>query len=887
MNLKQWCDDLASTELASLVEFGNPAFGDVDLVIAKAYDTEMPAVRFVANYCQAHRGLASIYDAKWKDMPESAAFAKLDGELQRDAIVAATSLAALCTRIHGITQEVFRTNESLTREELDPLASVLRRPDLSLLEMMLSGTSSIKQPWDEQSLLLLWRNIPKFHYCFPVKRYLRLSELWANKNEWSEQLAHALQTAIAPYSAYEPELRQRTEDVGKPKAIATDEPRVFELKPCDAWTDTMVQQLNGRNETQQAAWTQLLAHCETAKASSPSKTFLKKATAWIDAIGHDAYVEVMVPVLVSIGSAYGEPPPRQENNAWVIDSTTLVDDLRANLLRGLVWTTSLVDDKALLTALAGAADRCFQKVRNVGPRTPKIGNACLWVFAHSESMEAVAQLNRLMGRVKHASVRKQIEHSLNAAAEHHGLTRSDLEDMAVPTCGLTDVGVMRQTFGDYTAELSILSTSTTKTEWHTPAGKVQKTIPKAVKEEFAAELKNWKANEKLLKQTLSGQRDRLESFYQTENQWTYPEWRERLLDHPLMGWFARRLIWTFHAGDESAAAIWHEGQLVDASGDAIKEPAPDTKVKLWHPIEDTTEGVSAWREWMLTHVITQPFKQAYREVYLLTDAERTTGTYSNRFAAHVIKQHQFRALCQARGWQYDLMGQWDSHNIPEKVLLAHNLRAEFWVDAAGGEAASEAGIFLYLATDQVRFYQCDAEAYARDRWAIRRDGEPLPLDQIPPLVFSEIMRDVDLFVGVASVGNDPNWNDGGPEGQYRDYWHETSFGDLSATAQTRREILERLVPKVKIANRCSFDDKFLIVRGDKRTYKIHLGSSNILMDPNDQYLCIVPGRGAGPGDKVFLPFEGDQRLAVILSKAMMLADDAKIKDSTILSQIGR
>ena len=77
------------------------------------------------------------------------------------------------------------------------------------------------------------------------------------------------------------------------------------------------------------------------------------------------------------------------------------------------------------------------------------------------------------------------------------------------------------------------------------------------------------------------------------------------------------------------------------------------------------------------------------------------------------------------------------------------------------------------------------------------------------------------------------------------------------------------------------------MRGDKRTYKIHLGSSNILMEPNDQYLCIVPGRGdTKVGDKVFLPFEGDQRLAVILSKAMMLAEDTKIKDSTILSQIG-
>ena len=56
---------------------------------------------------------------------------------------------------------------------------------------------------------------------------------------------------------------------------------------------------------------------------------------------------------------------------------------------------------------------------------------------------------------------------------------------------------------------------------------------------------------------------------------------------------------------------------------------------------------------------------------------------------------------------------------------------------------------------------------------------------MPPLAFSEVMRDVDLFVGVASVGNDPTWADGGPDGRYRDYWHDYSFGALSATAQTR------------------------------------------------------------------------------------------------------
>ena len=103
-------------------------------------------------------------------------------------------------------------------------------------------------------------------------------------------------------------------------------------------------------------------------------------------------------------------------------------------------------------------------------------------------------------------------------------------------------------------------------------------------------------------------------------------------------------------------------------------------------------------------------------------------------------------------------------------------------------------------------------------------------------------------------------------------------------------MLERLIPRLKIAPRCTFSDQFLVVRGDLRTYKIHLGSGNILMEPNDQYLCIVARRGAsesaGPGG-VFLPFEGDNTLSIILSKALLLADDAKITDPTIVSQIKR
>lgn len=103
------------------------------------------------------------------------------------------------------------------------------------------------------------------------------------------------------------------------------------------------------------------------------------------------------------------------------------------------------------------------------------------------------------------------------------------------------------------------------------------------------------------------------------------------------------------------------------------------------------------------------------------------------------------------------------------------------------------------------------------------------------------------------------------------------------SARVRRDALTRLLPRLAIAGRCELTERFLRVRGDLRTYKIHLGSGNILMELNDAYLCIVPGSGS---EQVFLPFEEDGgMLSVILSKAFLLAADLTITDPSITRQL--
>jgi hypothetical protein len=61
--------------------------------------------------------------------------------------------------------------------------------------------------------------------------------------------------------------------------------------------------------------------------------------------------------------------------------------------------------------------------------------------------------------------------------------------------------------------------------------------------------------------------------------------------------------------------------------------------------------------------------------------------------------------------------------------------------------------------------------------------------------------------------------------------------------------------------------------------------ATILKAPNDQYLCIVPTSRDESSGGVFLPFEGDRVLSINLSKAFMLAEDSKITDTSITSQL--
>ncbi|MGW0594113.1 DUF4132 domain-containing protein [Streptosporangium sp. NPDC002607] len=448
--------------------------------------------------------------------------------------------------------------------------------------------------------------------------------------------------------------------------------------------------------------------------------------------------------------------------------------------------------------------------------------------------EAISALRAARQATRHAGVPKQLDRMFKRI-------EAALANRLEVAFRIPD-GRVRQAIGEHTAVIS----TDGKVElswWH--GDKKLKAVPAAVKREHPEEVKRLR---ELAKQTAQQQATLSRALEAGCAGEAAPPYRQ-LEGHPVTD----RLIWEF----EVSPGVWRA---------ELGLTVPDVPVRLWHPARASVEEVRAWREVVQGKELRQPYKQAFREVYLLTPAEEETRDHSRRFSNHLLRYGQAKALLTDRGWTGMSLGHWD---------------------AAGGSGECTTAKKLPGGLTATWDFHLDEHSYERDGYgttvSICVSGDirflagisPVPLAEVPPLILSEALRDADLAVGVTSTGLDPNG--------HGDYWQSYSFGDLAESAQVRRDALSRLIGRTTIADRCVMTDRFLVVRGDLRTYKIHLGSANILMEPNDAYLCIVSARDPHPG--LFLPFEEDGRLALILSKAFLLANDTAITDPSITRQL--
>lgn len=725
----------------------------------------------------------------------------------------------------------------------------------ALCKTMASQLLRRKLPFTErqlQRILTLWADL-KYPEELPGKSILSAVEHFAAGRPLPPTLSQPLTrlhkrcTGLNPYGWQQ---NKQVREVGERVArILNPAKDTLPDLPRGSFGDRVTAFLNDSGDTR-PTWTALfLLAAEAGDKSKPSAKWLAEMAKALDAVDRDA-------ATANLGQ-------------WL--STTTPDpaqpDRSLDILKGLIWGSVHLDHGAMAGPLGRFAETCFRKVPNIGARSVKLGNAVMWALSDmAGEPRAAAELVRLRDRIKYPSARALIDNRLAELASKSGQTVQSLEDLSLPDFGLDGDSRATVTFGEARAELA-LSALDLDVQWFNAAGKPVKSIPAEVRRDHDAALAVLRTRIKDIEAARASQIARFEQSWMEGRDWALGDWKQHVQGHAVRRPIAETLIWRLDTG---AAVMVRDGALAGRDGTPVT-PSDATRIRLWHPLDSPPDEVLLWRQAIIDRGLTQPVKQAHREIYVLTDAERQTRIYSNRFAAHILRQHQFRALCQARGWSYGLMGGWDGWNLPERSLPAQGLRVQYQVDVVDDGQRSDSYVALHVATDQVRFVN------GRD--------EPVELEAIPPIVFSEALRDVDLFVAITSIANDPNWTDGGPEGRYGGYWREWAFGALGQSAETRKALIATIAPRLSIRDSLEVGEKSLIVQGKRQKYAIHFGSGNIQILPANRYLCIVPDRAPPETTGLKLPFAGDGLLSIILSKAFMLVDEDRIKDPTILRQL--
>ena len=312
----------------------------------------------------------------------------------------------------------------------------------------------------------------------------------------------------------------------------------------------------------------------------------------------------------------------------------------------------------------------------------------------------------------------------------------------------------------------------------------------------------------------------------------------KIMEHPVVKAMLSKLV--LFNKEKNTASFWKENRLRSLDGKTQKITAKD-KFVIAHPshlYQSKTWNIC--QKYAFENKIIQPFKQIFRELYLVTKNEKEKGTSSNRYAGHQIQPMKAAALLRGRGWtvQYEEGLQKVDH---KKNIIATMYAMADWFSPADVEAPT---------LEQVSFYD-------------RKDRKTIYLADIDPIVFSEVMRDVDLVVSVAHVGGvDP----------------EASH----STMEMRAVLAKESANLFKLKN-VKVKDRHIIVKGKLGDYSIHLGSG--IIQKGGLQLSIIPVHSQHRG-RMFLPFiDDDPKSAEIISKMKLLAEDDKIKDPTILAQI--
>ncbi|MFI6868905.1 DUF4132 domain-containing protein [Nocardia sp. NPDC050406] len=303
------------------------------------------------------------------------------------------------------------------------------------------------------------------------------------------------------------------------------------------------------------------------------------------------------------------------------------------------------------------------------------------VLAAIGSDTALEQLHRLAGRVKQAKLRAYAEEKVAQIGQRLGLDDEQLADRLVPKLGLSRDSTLTLDYGprqfvvglDSQLRPSVTVGDTTRRTLPKPAATDDPDLAPLAQDSFRAFTKELKA-------VTTEQIRRFEGAMVDGRRWRANLFRQTIVDHPVLGQLARRLVWAVF--DQAGAVtgsfrIDSDGTFADAEDEPF-ELAEEALVGVAHPLH-LMGALDTWRGVFADYELLQPFEQLERDLHAFTP-EEADSNHLSRFDNWKISTGKAYGL-RNRGWDLEYSTGYKQFGRHQVVLrLSAGIRGGYYDD---------------------------------------------------------------------------------------------------------------------------------------------------------------------------------------------------------------
>lgn len=607
----------------------------------------------------------------------------------------------------------------------------------------------------------------------------------------------------------------------------------------------------------------LLALARQAKPSEPAARWRKEAEAMAARLDPDSVrvaARAVHHLYVSEDDFVAPPGVRRLTTRLTIEANYMAG--------GVVHAAARFMDDALLEDFA----KFVRLHSRMGDSAGCLGPYLLHSIAMSGHPRCVVVLQHLGLEITHKNLKKLALKLVERMAKKQGITAGQLQDRSAEDYGLNAAGQRSWDLDGYRVVVSLKEQGGPSLAiFDRERRKELDAVPAALASSAGfAEVRNV---QKHLEEDLQLHRRRLEEAMIDRRSWPRDDWVASMALHPVLSPLTRRLLWK--AGSRTGFFRIEQGRVVWLGvDDRPFEADPGSTYSIVHPVEMDLDDLRRWQSAAVRNRIPQPFKQLFRETYVVTPSEIKAGQ-SNRFAAQIVPPKQMYALLKSRGWSGFGGFGYDGDQEGWRDFAAYGVRAEMIRETSAGE---EPGV---VTLGGISFLRDDKASRSR---------VSLSLEDVPLIVFSEAMRDIDLVTSVAGKGTDKFWRDWSKQlaaGTLRWEDERKRYENLQVvSAGLRRRLLEELLPALKIEQQVRFEGSWAVVQGKLRRYRVHLASGGVHLEPEGRYISLANTSHEALRD-LYGGDENDPLTRSILSRIHLLAHDDAITDSAIQRQLRR